>query len=52
MRNCGITQLVVERGGRLGSGLEALDVVLPGVRVIFRASEVRGLEYPPGPIFR
>ena len=36
----------------LHSGVEAPDGILSDARVIFRASEVREQEYPPGPKFR
>ncbi|MCA1644518.1 MAG: hypothetical protein LC797_03290 [Chloroflexi bacterium] len=45
-------RLVVERGGRLGSGVEAWDGIVPDVQVIFRAYEVHMPEYSPGAKFR
>src|ERR1700687_6062410 len=45
-----VRRLASEGGGPLGSGVEAADVVLYDVRVIFRGAEVRGRVYPPGPI--
>ena len=51
-RNCEIKRLVEEDDGPLGSGVEAPVGTLSAVQVIFRACEVRELEYPSGPIFR